>query len=182
MTAGTPRAGVLAEFGTPEEMLAALDELRGAGFSRLDTFTPYPVEGVEERLGLRRSTIPRWAFAAGLTGAALAFLVQWWTNAVDYPINVGGRPLFSGPAWVPITFETTVLCAALATCFALGLKARLTTLWHPVFEVPGFESAQVDRFWVIVGTEDARHRRDAAVAELRRLGAHRVVAVEEEEA
>lgn len=180
MSGQTPRTGVLAEFRTPEEMLAALGDLRARGLTRLDTFTPYPVEGVEEALGLRRSRIPWWAFWFGLAGAVSALAIQWWTNAVDYPIVVGGRPLNSLPAWVPITFETTVLCASLATFLVLCVKARLTALWHPVFEVPGFESAQVDRFWVMVGGDDERYEERVTVVALQRAGASRVVRVEGE--
>jgi hypothetical protein len=180
MSGHTPRTGILAEFRTPEEMLAALGDLRARGLTRLDTFTPYPVEGVEEALGLRRSGIPWWAFWIGLAGAVSALAIQWWTNAVDYPIVVGGRPLNSLPAWVPITFETTVLCASLATFLVLCVKARLTALWHPVFEVPGFESAQVDRFWVMVGDDDGRYEERVTVAALQRAGASRVVRVEGE--
>jgi hypothetical protein len=181
MSGRTPRTGILAEFRTPEEMLAALGDLRARGLTRLDTFTPYPVEGVEEALALRRSSIPWWAFWIGLAGAVSAFAIQWWTNAVDYPIVVGGRPLNSIPAWIPITFETTVLCASLATFLVLCVKARLTALWHPVFEVPGFESAQVDRFWVMVGDGDERYEERVTVVALQRAGASRVVRVEGEE-
>jgi hypothetical protein len=180
MSGQTPRSGLLAEFRTPDEMMAALGDLRARGLTRLDTFTPYPVEGVEEALGLRRSGIPRWAFWVGLAGAVSAFLIQWWTDAVDYPIVVGGRPLNSIPAWVPITFETTVLCASLATFLALCVRARLTALWHPVFEAPGFESAQVDRFWVMVGADDERFEERVTTVALRRAGATKVVRVEGE--
>lgn len=181
MAAGTPRAGLLAEFATPEAMLAALGMLREDGFTRLDTFTPFPVEGVEEGLGLRRSSVPRWAFGFGLAGAIFALLVQWWTNAVDYPLVVGGRPMNSLPAWIPITFETTILFSSLAIFGALCVKARLTALWHPVFEAPGFESAQVDRFWVMVGSDDACYEAASTTAALERFGARRVVALGAEE-
>jgi hypothetical protein len=180
MAAATPRAGLLAEFGTPEAMLAALGSLRERGFTRMDTFTPYPVEGVEERLGLKRSGIPRWAFGFGAAGAVIAFLIQWWTAAVDYPVVVGGRPLNSIPAWVPITFETTVLFASLAVFFALCVKLRLTALWHPVFEVTELGSAQVDRFWVIVGADDGRYDAAGTAAALEGMGARRVVRIEGE--
>jgi len=178
MAAATPRSGILAEFASPEALLATLERLRETGHARLDTFTPFPVEGVEEWLGAERSSIPRWALAAGVAGALLAYAIQSWTAAVDYPLVVGGRPLNSLPAWVPITFETTILFASLATFVMLLVKARLTMLWHPVFEVPGIESAQGDRYWVIVG--DAVQGRQGTAAELRRLGALRVVELEEE--
>lgn len=180
MAAGTPRAGLFAEFATPDAMLAALSHLVERGYARLDTLTPFPVEGVDERLGFPRSTITRWAFAAGLTGALLAYGIQSWTAAIDYPLIVGGRPLNSLPAWVPITFETTILLASLTTFVMLLVKARLVMLWHPVFEVPGIESAQVDRYWVIVGADDAHYHAASTAAELAELGALRVVELEPE--
>jgi hypothetical protein len=178
MAAGTPREGLMAEYATPEALVAVVRRLHASGYRRVDAFTPYPVAGVEEALAIPRSSIPRWVLGAGLFGAAAAFLVQWWTNAVDYPILVGGRPLFSAPAWIPITFETAILCASLAAFLGLFAKARLPTLWHPVFEVEGFESAQVDGYWVMVGEDDPSFDAAATAAELERGGALRVVRVE----
>jgi len=179
MAKGTPRHGIAGEFETADAMLGALRRLRAGGYERLDALTPYPVEGAEEALGLARSTIPRWVLAAGLLGAAAAYLVQWWTNAIDYPLVVGGRPLASVPAYVPITFETAILCASLMAFCALLRKARLPALWHPVFEVDGIESAQVDRFWVAISGDDARYTPEGTAAELRAAGARRVSLISE---
>ncbi len=171
-----PEAGLLGEFATPEALLAAVRELRAAGWQKLNAYTPYPVPPLEEALGLPRSSIPRWAFVMGLSGAALAYLIQWWTAAVDYPVLVGGMPAHSGPAFVPITFETMVLFAALTAFIGFFAKSGLPRLHHPVTSAPGFESAAVHRFWVGLDAADARFSPADSQAALFRLGALRVVA------
>jgi hypothetical protein len=149
-----PSVGVLAEYETADAMLAALRALRAAGYTRLDIYTPYPIHGSDEALGLPRSKLPYIAFAAGMLGAAGAYLLQWWMNAVDYPLNVGGRPAHAAPAFIIITFEMGVLFAALAAFLSVFAFAKLPELWHPLFEVPGFERATIDRFWLSVDTDD----------------------------
>src|SRR4051812_25982351 len=107
------REGTLFEFASPEEALAAAGALRAVGFARPDAYTPYPVPELDEALGVRRTRIPRAVFLAASFGCVLAFTIMWWTNAVDYPLDVGARPLNSLPADIPIMFETTVLFGAL---------------------------------------------------------------------
>jgi len=148
--------GIMAEFGTPEALVRGVCDLRALGFDQLDTFSPYPVHEVEPLLGVRRSPIPRWVLVGGLSGAALAYALQWWCAAVSYPINVGGRPFHSAPAFVPIAFETAVLAASLTAFVAVVLYARLLRLYDPVFETPGFERASIDRFWVAAFVDEAR--------------------------
>lgn len=177
MAAGTPRAGLLAEFATSEAMEAAVARLRDDGYRRLDSFSPYELEEVEGALGAENPAVPWWGLAAAVAGAAVGYGVQWYANAWDYPLVVGGRPLRSIPAWVPITFETMVLFAAVAVFVGLWAQARLPALWHPVFEAEGFERASVDRFWVMVGADDPRYHPDATTALLRERGAARVVRV-----
>lgn len=171
------RRGLLAEFETPEALREAARGLREAGFTRLTAFTPFPVDGLEEELGLRRSRIPAYVLVAGLAGAALAFLVQWWANGFDYPLDVGGRPLFSWPAFVPITFEMAVLAGSVAAVVGVLAGAGLPRLWHPLFEVDGFERATVDRFFLGVGAEDPRFAPERLAGVLRDMGALRVVRV-----
>ena len=148
--------GIMAEFGTPEALVGGVRDLRALGLDRLDTFSPYPVREVEPLLGMRRSLIPRWVLAGGLSGAAFAYILEWWCAAVSYPINVGGRPLQSAPAFVPIAFETAILAASLTAFITVVLYARLLRLYDPVFETPGFERATVDRFWVAAFVDEAR--------------------------
>ncbi len=168
------RRGLLAEFATPEALLDAAGRLRDAGFTHLTAFTPYPLEGLDEALGLRRSRIPVFVLVGGLSGALLAFLVQVWTNGIDFPINVGGRPLFSWPAFVPITFEMAVLAAGLAAVLGVLACSGLPQLWHPLFEVEGFERASVDRFFLGVDAADPRFEPEHLADRLAALGALRV--------
>ncbi len=164
------RSGVVAEFPTPEDLLAAHDLLRRAGYTRLRSWTPYPVRGVIEKLP--PSKVPWIMLGAGICGAVFAYAIQWWCNAVDYPLNVGGRPLDSIPAFIPITFETTVLASAVTGFFAALAFSGLPRLSHPLFEIDVFERATVDRFWL--GVDDADPRFDADVADhLRSAGALR---------
>lgn len=174
-----PRAGLLAEFSGPNEMVEALRRLREEGYSRLGTFSPYPVDEVEEMLGFPRPPVTRWVLGAGLAGAALAFWVQWYTNAWDYPINVGSRPLVAIPAWIQSAVGFGLLCAGVAAFVGFCVAARLLTLWHPVFEVEGFERASVDRFWAAVGSDDPRYHPLDTAEVLRGYGALRVVSIRE---
>jgi hypothetical protein len=171
------RLGVMAEFGSAAELLVAVTKLREMGLSDLDAYTPYPIREIEPLLAIKRSFIPRAVFAMGLLGAVSAYTLQWWCAAVSYPVNVGGRPYHSAPAFVPITFETAILFAALTAFLMPLLAAGLPRLHHPVFEVEGFESASVDGYWVAVGADDAKLDADAALRELEALGARRVVQV-----
>jgi hypothetical protein len=170
------RALILGEFTHPERLLAAVRRLRQDGFLALDTYTPYPVNGTSEALGLRRSRIPLVALLGGLTGATTAYVCQYLMVAWDYPINVGGRPEHAAPAFIPITFELAVLFSALAIFFGLMFFMKLPQPYHPAFEVEAFASASNDAFWVSVETEQA----DRAGALLREAGAARVEVVREE--
>jgi len=110
---------IFGEFGSSSAMLDAARRLRQRGITQLDAYSPYPITGAEEALGLRKSRVPWIALTGGLTGVTTAYLLQWFTNAVDYPINVGGRPLQAAPAFIPITFELGVLFAAFSIFFGL---------------------------------------------------------------
>lgn len=157
------RAGMLGELRSPEALLAAVRALKKHGYRRLDAFTPYPVHGLEEELGLPRSRLGWMVFPLGLLGAALGFLVQWWCNAIDYPLNVGGRPPASIPAFIPITFESGVLVTGLSGVLFMLALCRLPELHAPLFEVPGFGRSAVDTFWVGVDELDPRFD-EAAIA------------------
>lgn len=168
------RRGLLAEFETPEAMLRAVEELYQRGYREMDAFTPYPVHGLERTLRLRRSPLSWIVFFFALAGAAAAYLVQVWLNAWDYPLNVGGRPPHSAPAFIPITFEGTVLTSALVGVLAFFALSRLPELYNPIFEVEGFERASIDRFWIGIDARDPALVRGRAERELRELGASRV--------
>src|SRR5579871_6913603 len=168
------RTGILAGFGSPEELLHAVRELKNRGYERIDTFTPYPVKGVEQALGLGRSPLNRMVFPVAMAGAALAYLIQFWCNGFDYPINVGGRPLQSAPAFIPITFETGVLVASLSGVVIWMMLCGLPQLWTPVFDVEGFARASIDRFWVGVDDRDPQYNEVDLERALHDLGALKV--------
>lgn len=142
--------GTYFEFASPEALLAAVDVARALGFERFDAFTPYAIPELDEKLRLRRTRIPVAVFLAGALGCALAYLIIWFCNAKDYPLDVGGRPLDSLPADIPIMFETTVLFAGTTAFFAVLFLSRMPRLHHPLQEVPGSESVTLDRFWLAV--------------------------------
>jgi hypothetical protein len=159
--------GIMAAFASEESYVSALRELRESGFRRIETFTPYDVER-EEALVPRRPTPMGWIMlAAGLVGGGGAFLMQWYA-ARDYRLNVGGRPVDSWPAFVPVTFELTVLSAALAGVAALLWLSGLPRLDHPVFSDRRFRHASQDRFFVCVRSDGIGHTereaRDALLA------------------
>jgi hypothetical protein len=174
------RAGVIAEFDSPQALLAAAARLRQQGFTAIDGHTPFAVPGAEEAFGLRRSRLPAAVLSCALAGATGAYALQAWTVAVSYPLNVGGRPAYSPPIFVPITFEMGVLSAAFAAFIALLALSGLPRLWDALFEVPAFESASRDRFWVAVERADPAFDSKETPALLSELGALRVVVVGEE--
>lgn len=127
-------SGVLAFFDTPDTLLAATEKVRAANYERWDVFTPYPIHGLDHAQGLKRSPIPFVTFIAGMTGCTIAFLFMYWTSAVDWPINVGGKPFNSWPAWVPIMFELTVLFAGLCTAGAMFAFNGLPNVRRKIFD------------------------------------------------
>jgi hypothetical protein len=168
------KRGILAEFGAPEPMIRAILELRQLGYRYLDAFSPYPIKEAEDALGGLRSPINWLVLPFALAGASAAYLVQWWCNAYDYPLNVGGRPLYSLPAWIPITFEMGVLGASLSGFLLLLMLCGLPELSSPLFSAEGFESATNDAFWVGIDARDPAFDGGKLRAVLFSLGATRV--------
>jgi hypothetical protein len=171
--------GLFAEFDTVEGLRRALVVLREQGFRRLDAFTPFPDEIVERAVGPRPAIVTRIAGVAAACGVLVGYGLQWYLNAVDYPLDAGGRPPHSPLAFVPITFETGVLFTALTTFAAVLGLSGLPRLWRPAFEIEGFERTSIDRFWVYVDATDARFDRVRTRALLATLGPLRVVDVTE---
>lgn len=169
---------MMAEFDSGPALLGGVRAARDCGLSRFDAFTPYEVDGLQEALGVRRSRLTWIALAAGLVGGGGAYFLQWWINVVDYPLDIGGRPYHSAPAFIPITFEMAVLFAASAALISALVLGGLPRLWHPVFEIDGFERATIDRFWLAVDHGDTALDRDRDTAALMAAGALRVVWLE----
>ena len=153
--------GLMAEFDTPTALVEAATQARLAGYRRMDAFSPIPIEELSEALGLRRTRLPLLVLLGGIAGGLGGYGLEWWASTIAYPMNVGGRPFHSWPQFIPVTFETTVLGAAL-TCF-VGMWAlnRLPQPYHPVFNVPAFARASSDRFFLCIESGDPRFERDA---------------------
>ncbi len=177
MTPSTPIHGLIAEFVTPQEILAATRRARDAGYRRMEAYTPYPVEGLALELGMRRTRVPFVVLFAGLVGAGAGYFMQWYSMAVDYPYDVGGRPLNSWPVFIPITFEVMVLVASFAALFGMLFLNGLPRLYRPVFNVPSFVRATQDRFFLCVEATDPRFDREGTRQFLAGLGPAAVVEV-----
>ena len=154
-----PIHGLMAEFKTAEEVLQATRRARQEGYRNMDAYTPYPVEGLAAELGLPRTRVPFVVLTGGLVGAAAGFFMQYWAMAVDYPINVGGRPYNSWPVFIPIAFEVMVLVASFAALFGMLFLNGLPQPYHPVFNVPRFARATQDRFFLCIEATDPKFDR-----------------------
>lgn len=148
--------GLMAEFDHPDALLAAAEKTRDAGYKKFEAYTPIPIHGLDEAVGYRGTRLPWVIFGAGLFGAGGMFAFQTWTNVVAYPMNIGGRPLFSWPAFIPATFEGMVLLSAFAAVFGLIAACGLPRPYHPVFNAPNFERATVDRFFLCIEAADPK--------------------------
>lgn len=167
--------GWIAEFATERAFVEAVQLLHDEGFRSLEVFTPYPVESVLHLLEPRPRDLTRIAGVCAVVGLASGYVIQWYLNAVEYPLDVGGRPPHSLPAFIPITFEMGVLFTAFATVIGVLVLSGLPRLWRPVFEVDGIERATVDRFFVLVHSDDAMFDWATTRARLLRLEPERVL-------
>lgn len=142
--------GVLARYSSASELLAAVKTVRDNGFQHVDAFAPFPVPGLAEALGFEGNKIPQISLFAGVSGAVAAFFMQWYSAVIDYPYVVGGKPLASWPAFLPISFELGVLAAVLAAVVAMLAGNKLPAFYHPAFNSCEFERASEDGFFLIV--------------------------------
>ena len=151
----SPAHGLMAEFDEPERFLEAIRRTRSAGYRRMDAYSPNPIEGLSEAMQLPRSPVALIVLVSAISGAISGYLLQYYAAAVDFPINVGGRPLNSWVSFIPITFELTVLFACLsAVLFGIVALNGLPRPYHPVFNVPQFARASRDRFFVCIEAGD----------------------------
>jgi ActD protein len=149
--------GVMAEFETANQLLRAAEKVRDAGYKHMDAYAPFPVEGLSEALGLGRNLVPLLTLCGGLCGGLGGFGFEYWVNVVSYPMNVAGRPLNSWPAFIPVTFELTVLGAALTAVFGMIALNGLPRPHHPVFNVHRFASrATTDKFFICIEATDPK--------------------------
>src|SRR5207249_7691855 len=140
--------GIMAEFASPQALLAAVAFCREARYRDIEAYTPFPVDGLAEALGFARNRVPLLALIGGILGGAGIYFLQWYSAVIDYPINAGGRPLHSWPAFIPPTFEITVLAAALACFFGMLVLNGLPRLHHPIFNAKDFDLASRNRFFL----------------------------------
>ena len=150
------RHGLMAEFGRPEELLGAARRAYAEGYRRMDAYSPHPIDGLAEALGFRGGRIAKVVFLGGAAGALIGYGMQVYFSAIDYPINVGGRPLHSWPAFIVITFELTILAAAAAAVLGMLALNGLPRPHHPVFNAPRFVFASADRFFLCIEAADPR--------------------------
>ena len=147
--------GVLAEFATPERLLEAARKARAAGYAHLEAYSPFPIEGLAEATGMRRNWVPAIVLGGGFVGCIGGYFMQWYSAVISYPINSGGRPAHSWPLFIPVTFELTVLIAALAAFAGMLFLNGLPRLTHPVFNVREFDLASRNRFFLCLRADDA---------------------------
>jgi hypothetical protein len=179
MRKGHPLFGLLAEFETPDQLLLATRKARGEGYTKLDAYTPYPVEGLAEALGFHETQLPLIVLLGGLLGAVGGYSLQYWLSVRDYPVNAGGRPLNSVPSFVIVTFELTILVAAFSAVLGMLALNRLPMPYHPVFNVPGFKLASRNRFFLSIEAVDPRFDREGTSRFLEGLQAKAVSDIEQ---
>ncbi len=172
MTPKTELYGLMVEFETAEAVLAAARQARQAGYRRMDAYTPYPVEGLPAELGMRTTNVPFVVLMGGLVGAAIGFFMQYYSMAIDYKFNVGGRPYNSWPVFIPITFELLILVGAFSAFLGMLFLNGLPRPHHPVFNVPEFARSSQDRFFLCLEAEDPLFDRQATAEFLATLHPH----------
>jgi hypothetical protein len=173
-----PIYGLMAEFAQPEALLEAARRSFAEGYRRMDAYSPFPIDGLAEAIGFRKTRLPLIVLIGGIIGCVGGFYLQYWISVIDYPLNIGGRPLNSWPMFIPVTFELTILLAAL--CAVLGLLALngLPMPYHPVFNVGRFQLATRNRFFLCIEAADAKFDYEATRRFLESVGSQGVYEVE----
>jgi len=170
--------GLMAEFDNPTEVVEAARRVHEEGYRKVDAYTPYPIEELGEALGHHHSRLPLLVLIGGITGGCAGFMLQFYTATIAYPLNVGGRPFNSWPAFIVPTFETTILFAALTAVLGMLALNGLPEPYHPVFNVPSFARASKDRFFICIEASDPKFDFDKTWHFLLGLGPRLVSEVE----
>jgi hypothetical protein len=169
-----PLYGVMAEFETPTALVSAARAAREKGYRKLDAYTPFPIEELTEALHLHHNKLPLIVLIGGIIGGIAGYMLQYFVTVIYYPINIGGRPLHSWPAYLIITFELTILFASLASVFGLLALCGLPMPYHPTFNVPRFEFASRNRFFLCIESTDPLFDRAKTCEFLETLGPREV--------
>jgi hypothetical protein len=146
--------GLIAEFEAPDALLRAAEAASLHGYKKMDAYSPFPIDGLGEAVGLKGNRVAVITLVGGISGGLTGYFMQWYANVVSYPINIGGRPYHSWPAFIPITFELTILFAALSAAFGMFALNHLPQLHHPIFNGQDFKRASKDRFFLCIQTRD----------------------------
>ncbi|MFP6584157.1 MAG: DUF3341 domain-containing protein [Candidatus Hydrogenedentota bacterium] len=153
--------GTIAEFDDPDVLIAATTSAYHKGYRSMDAYSPFPIHGLDDALGIKETKLPWFTLAAGLTGACTGFGMQWFASVVHYPYDIGGRPYFSWPSFIPITFELNILFASFTTGLVMLALNGLPLPYHPVMNAPNFERATSDRFFLCIEATDPLYNTDA---------------------
>lgn len=170
----TPTYGMMAEFADARSLVEATRRARESGYTKYDAYTPFPVEGLHQAMDIHHTRLPLIVLIAGIIGAATGFGMQYFAQVIHYPLNIGGKPLNSWPAWIPITFEVTILFATFAAILGMMALNGLPQPYHPVFNVDRFEFASRDHFFLVIEAADPKFRADETRAFLQSLSAREV--------
>lgn len=173
-----PSYGIVAEFESSEALKAACRKVRDSGFKKTDAYTPYPMEGLNEALGLRDKWVPFIMLMAGFTGAVSGYTLAFWAMGISLPINIAGKPTNSWPLFIPPTFEMTVLTAAFVGAISMIILNGLPMPYHSVFNTPNFDRASTDRYFLSIEAEDPLFDEEKTLAFMQTLGADNVSVVE----
>jgi hypothetical protein len=152
----TPIYGILAEFDSPTDLVEAARQTTMAGYKKIDAYSPFPIEELADAIGFPKNGVPLVVLIGGLLGCVGGYFMQYWIAAISYPINIGGRPYNSWPAFMVVTFEMTILCAGLAAVFGMLALNGLPMPYHPVFNVSRFALASRNRFFLCIESRDAK--------------------------
>ena len=152
-----PIYGIMAEFDSAQHLVDAAKATYEAGYKKIDAYSPFPIEGLAEEIGFHHDEVPLVVLIGGIVGGLTGYLMQYWMAAVDYPLNIGGKPYHSWPAFIVITFEMTILFAGISAVFGMLALNGLPMPYHPVFNVPRFAFASKDRFFLIVFSSDKKY-------------------------
>jgi hypothetical protein len=168
---------VIAEFNDPQTLLDAANAARTEGYTSIDAFSPFPVHGLDEAIGFHKSRLATVVLVMGILGGLGGFFMCWYANMITYPLNIGGKPVNAWPAWIPITFECTILLAAFGAVFGMLALNGLPMPYHPVFNVRRFDSASRDKFFLVIQARDPKFDIDEAHDFLEKLGPREVTDV-----